>query len=109
MNKTNKKAPHIAIEKECYVSHNELMETVKKHIKYHEKNLDIQYKYCKEVHKDVKYIIDITNTIYEQLKGELYLLWTSNCINETKYQWWINYLNRNILDRYDETLVEMGL
>lgn len=116
--RTSTHAPHVAIEKDCYINHNELLQYIKDSIKHYEKEidreLDILIEYATEgntesVETTKRFIVKYCDMISQELNGQLSMLDRLNCIKDTQYKWYKNYIGNHIRWRYDATFWALGL
>lgn len=116
--RTSTHAPHVAIEKDCYINHNELLQYVKDSIKHDEKYIDEQLELlieyategnAKRVETIKKYLVRFCDTSAQQLNGILFMLDTLNCIKYAQYKWYKAYIEKHIRWRYDATFMKLGL
>lgn len=107
MNKTNKKAPHIAIGKECYINHDELFNYFKNAVKHAEKELDKELERFKKnpSKEESNWIIQYANMLNDQLWGQLLMIRNLNCISEGKYKWWNDYIWKEIICKYTNAVI----
>ena len=110
--------PHTVEDGKEYVSHEALLEYVKKQINRYEKAIDHELS-CLEkdisvlnkekIERQKRFIVDYCDTASDELCGILLMMLCTNCIKDTKYRWYKNYIGNNIRWRYDYTFRKLGL
>lgn len=109
--RTSTHAPHIAINKDCYINHNELIEYLKKSIQHAHKELDKEVSIIRDekYDEDARFIYRMQEWYQKQLYGQLNMLYDTNCISEGQYKYYRNLIFKEIEVHVDTYAIELGI
>lgn len=112
--RTSAHAPHIAIEKDCYILHDELIKQLKNDILHNEKLLNeftSHYnKMCADdLKEDYKRLIKFCEKLADHSNAIATFLNNNNIINYNQFKYYNNLINNKIRYYYDVIGLKYGL